>query len=95
MGFGKRLIKEAEKISIENGVHSVAIIAGVGVREYYQSIDYKLVRDYMIKKIKKEEEENIHIEPTYMDDLFEAFLIAVILILYCSLMENILEIFEI
>ena len=36
MGFGKRLIKEAENISMENGVHSVAIIAGVGVREYYQ-----------------------------------------------------------
>jgi ELP3 family radical SAM enzyme/protein acetyltransferase len=94
MGFGKKLIKEAEKISMEHGVYSVAIISGVGVREYYHSVGYKLVKDYMIKNLKKEEDENLHIEPTYMDDLFTAFLTAVILILYCALMENIFELFE-
>jgi len=94
MGFGKRLIKEAEKISMENGVNSVAIIAGVGVREYYQLLGYNLVRDYMIKNLKRKEEENIHIEPTYLDDLLTAFLTTLILTLTYFLVRNIHEIFE-
>ena len=47
-GFGKRLIREAEKISIENGFYKVAIISGVGVREYYQKNGYNLTENYMI-----------------------------------------------
>ena len=53
-GFGKRLIREAEKISIENGFYKVAIISGVGVREYYQKNGYNLTENYMIKTLEKE-----------------------------------------
>lgn len=83
MGFGKRLIKEAEKISMENGVNSVAIIAGVGVREYYQLLGYNLVRDYMIKELKKND---LPFEETsFGDDLATAFLTVVIILLFNSL----------
>jgi len=49
--FGKRLIAEAEKISKENGFAKIAIISGVGVRQYYQKLGYKLIDTYMVKNI--------------------------------------------
>ena len=54
MGFGKRLIKEAENIARISGINKVAIIAGVGVREYYENVGYQLVKDYMIKELEEE-----------------------------------------
>ena len=51
MGFGKRLLEKAEEISFENNIHKIAIIAGVGVREYYEKNGYQLVRNYMIKEL--------------------------------------------
>ena len=39
MGFGKRLLEKAENISFENNIHKIAIISGVGVREYYEKMD--------------------------------------------------------
>ena len=51
MGFGRRLLKKAEEISFENNIHKVAIISGVGVREYYEKNGYELVHNYMIKKL--------------------------------------------
>ena len=53
MGFGRRLLKKAEEISFENNIHKVAIISGVGVREYYENNGYQLVHNYMIKKLYK------------------------------------------
>tara|TARA_B100000686_G_C16785292_1_gene974802 strand:+ start:861 stop:2858 length:1998 start_codon:yes stop_codon:yes gene_type:complete len=50
MGFGKKLIQKAEQISFDNNIHKIAIIAGVGVREYYEKNGYHLVRNYMIKE---------------------------------------------
>ena len=46
----KRLEK-AEEISFENNIHKVAIISGVGVREYYEKNGYQLVNNYMIKEL--------------------------------------------
>ena len=54
MGFGKKMMKIAEDISMWRGFRKVAVISGVGVREYYASQDYKLVKDYMIKELKEE-----------------------------------------
>lgn len=89
MGFGKRLIKEAENISMENGVHSVAIIAGVGVREYYQLLGYNLVRDYMIKKLK---EDDLPFEdPSFGDEIFSAVLIVVNLLLFNFIIDILFE----
>lgn len=51
IGFGKRLIAEAEKIAIENGYNKLAVIAGVWVREYYKKRWYELEWEYMVKKL--------------------------------------------
>lgn len=50
MGFGKRLVVEAEKIAAKNGYKKIAVIAGIGVREYYKKLGYRLAGTYMIKK---------------------------------------------
>jgi len=51
MGFGKKMMKVAEDISRARGFNKVAVISGVGVRGYYASQSYKLVKDYMIKEL--------------------------------------------
>jgi Histone acetyltransferase len=50
-GFGKKLLKRAESIAWTNGYEYVAIISGVGVRDYYRKFGYRLVGEgeYMIK----------------------------------------------
>ncbi|KNH06082.1 histone acetyltransferase-like protein [Perkinsela sp. CCAP 1560/4] len=40
LGFGKRLLEEAERISTAYGFHSIAVISGVGVRTYYHKRGY-------------------------------------------------------
>jgi histone acetyltransferase (RNA polymerase elongator complex component) len=40
-GFGKKLIQAAEKIAWDNGYKKMAVIAGVGVRNYYRKQGYK------------------------------------------------------
>jgi len=49
VGFGRRLIAEAERIAKEKGYKKMAIISGVGVREYYRKLGYALEGTYMIK----------------------------------------------
>jgi len=48
-GFGKRLMLEAEKIAKQKGYHKIAVISGVGVREYYRKLGYQLEDEYMVK----------------------------------------------
>jgi len=51
-GLGKKLIKEAEKITKrEFGLNKIAVISGVGVRDYWRKLDYKLKETYMIKEL--------------------------------------------
>ncbi|MFC1623215.1 elongator complex protein 3 [Patescibacteria group bacterium] len=52
IGLGKKLLKEAEKIS-KNEFNSkkIAIISGVGVRNYYRKNGYRLQDTYMVKSI--------------------------------------------
>jgi ELP3 family radical SAM enzyme/protein acetyltransferase len=50
-GIGKKLLAYAEKISIENGYKKIAVISGVGVREYYRKRGYSLISGYMIKSL--------------------------------------------
>jgi len=47
--LGKRLIKQAEKIAKDLKYKKIAVIAGVGVREYYRKLGYRLKNEYMIK----------------------------------------------
>ena len=51
IGLGKKLMKEAERIAKENGYKRLAVISGVGVREYYKKLGYKLEGPYMIKSL--------------------------------------------
>jgi histone acetyltransferase (RNA polymerase elongator complex component) len=39
-GFGKKLIEKAEEIAIQEGYKNIAVIAGVGVRDYYRKLGY-------------------------------------------------------
>lgn len=49
VGFGRRLIAEAERIARERGYKKMAIISGIGVREYYRKLGYRLEDTYMVK----------------------------------------------
>ena len=51
-GFGKKLLEVAENISFENNYIKIAIISGVGVREYYENRGYILIDNYMVKEFK-------------------------------------------
>jgi elongator complex protein 3 (tRNA carboxymethyluridine synthase) len=51
IGFGKRLMKEAEKISKEKGYKKLSVISGIGVRGYYKKLGYKLDKTYLSKKL--------------------------------------------
>lgn len=52
-GLGKKLIKEAEIITKkEFGIQKIAVISGVGAREYYRKLGYRLKDTYMMKSLK-------------------------------------------
>jgi elongator complex protein 3 len=50
-GLGTRLLAEAEKIARENDFKQLAVISGVGVRNYYKKFGYKLKNTYLVKGI--------------------------------------------
>ncbi|NBR14629.1 MAG: hypothetical protein EBU01_08605 [Crocinitomicaceae bacterium] len=51
-GFGMKMMKVAEEISMMHNYKKVAVISGVGVREYYQNkCGYHLEGTYMIKSL--------------------------------------------
>jgi len=51
-GFGKLLVKTAEVLAKEAGYKKMAIIAGVGTREYYKNkCGYHLEGTYMVKEL--------------------------------------------
>lgn len=54
-GYGKKLLEEAEKITLKNNIYKIAIISGTGVRNYYRKYGYILKESYMIKELPKPE----------------------------------------
>jgi len=51
-GLGKKLIKEAEQIAKkEFKVKKISVISGVGVREYFRKLGYRLRDTYMVKTL--------------------------------------------
>jgi elongator complex protein 3 len=55
-GLGKQLMAEAEKITRKEStknkdINKIAVISGIGVREYYKKLGYHLEENYMIKNI--------------------------------------------
>lgn len=51
-GFGMMLMAEAERIARdEHGANKIAVISGVGTRNYYRKIGYELEGPYMVKSL--------------------------------------------
>lgn len=53
-GFGSKLIAKAEQIAKEKGYEKIAVISGVGVRDYYRKKGYLDEGHYLIKKMPKQ-----------------------------------------
>ena len=52
IGMGRQLMQEAERIAKEEGFEKIAVIAGIGVREYFRKkLGYTLEDEYMVKAI--------------------------------------------
>ncbi|XP_003793987.1 elongator complex protein 3 [Otolemur garnettii] len=52
-GFGMLLMEEAERIAREeHGSGKIAVISGVGTRNYYRKIGYRLQGPYMVKMLR-------------------------------------------
>ena len=51
IGLGKMLMKKAEEITKKNKCKEIKVISGIGVREYYKKIGYRLEGDYMVKDL--------------------------------------------
>ena len=68
-GIGKTLMQAAEQIARKNGWRKLAVIAGVGTREYYRKLGYRILKpyNYMIKDISVEKDVEdlvfVHITP--------------------------------
>lgn len=50
-GMGKELMAKAEELAKGAGYKKLAVISGVGVREYYRKLGYKLEGAYMVKEL--------------------------------------------
>jgi len=51
LGLGKKLMLEAERISRQNNFKKIAVISGIGVRNYYRKLGYRLQGTYMTKSL--------------------------------------------
>ncbi|MFA6594140.1 MAG: tRNA uridine(34) 5-carboxymethylaminomethyl modification radical SAM/GNAT enzyme Elp3 [Candidatus Buchananbacteria bacterium] len=51
LGLGKKLLTEAERIARRTGYKKIAVISGIGVREYYKKLNYELTGTYMVKNL--------------------------------------------
>ena len=76
-GFGKNLLKEAEKLVQKHNINKISIISGVGVREYYEKNGYTLNNNtqYMEKYIN-----------TNIDIYYEYFIISLIILIMISML---------
>jgi len=51
LGWGTKLMNEAEKLAKDAGYIKIAVIAGIGTREYYKKLGYRLKGSYMLKAL--------------------------------------------
>ncbi len=51
IGWGTRLMQSAENLAREAGYKKMAVIAGIGTREYYQKKGYELEGTYMVRDL--------------------------------------------
>jgi hypothetical protein len=45
-GIGKTLLRVAEKMAVDAGWEKMAVVSGVGVRDYYRKLGYVIVKPY-------------------------------------------------
>lgn len=52
-GLGKKLMQEAEEITKKNKIQQLKVISGIGVREYFKKLNYRLDKNiiHMTKKL--------------------------------------------
>jgi ELP3 family radical SAM enzyme/protein acetyltransferase len=77
-GLGKKLLCKAEEITLMHNIYNVAIISGVGVREYYLKNGYTLKDNYMMKKLYKYD---YYIE--YLSEYLIEYLIVFSILILC------------
>lgn len=56
LGFGKRLMGEAERLAKSRGFGEIRVLSGIGVRQYYRKLGYALEGIYMLKEFAR----NLH-----------------------------------
>jgi len=49
--LGEELLIRAEEIAEKEGIKKLAVISGIGVRNYYRKFGYKLADSYMVKPV--------------------------------------------
>lgn len=52
VGWGTKLMNEAEKMAKKSGYQKISVISGIGTREYYKNRGYRLADTYMVKALK-------------------------------------------
>jgi ELP3 family radical SAM enzyme/protein acetyltransferase len=52
-GFGSKLMRQAEVIAMTHGMYKMAVIAGVGTRDYYRKLGYRYDDDggFLVKEL--------------------------------------------
>jgi elongator complex protein 3 len=51
LGLGEKMLAEAERLARELGARKIAVLSGIGVREYYQRFGYEREGPYMVKRL--------------------------------------------
>jgi elongator complex protein 3 len=50
-GWGEELLKNAEEVAIQRGARKMAVLSGIGVRNYYRRFGYWREGPYMVKEL--------------------------------------------
>ncbi len=50
-GYGARLLRKAEEIALDEEYRKIAVMSGIGVREYYERVGYKREGPFMVKNL--------------------------------------------
>ena len=82
-GYGQLLVKTAENIAASHNLNKIAVIAGVGTREYYKNkCGYELQGTYMIKNIQDQKEAYLYQKNTILiiNDIIKFIIIIAVLI---------------
>jgi len=87
-GFGRKLLQKAEDIARENGYFRLAVISGVGVRNYYRKFGYTDEGYYLTKTLKDEIVNTKDVENSDLVAILFMFLLTVVVILMIPYFKN-------